>query len=373
MNTLVPVTAHACESLPRKAEFAFVETGESVFVYVDVKDARPFRVMSTATDYRLGDGYRWYQVFCLAFAAVLGWSPILRDALGVKRRSNRRVEKGEDGVRAQMIEEYVIALAMAEEHWLHGEGALPDQLLQEIRQAVAYLEVSRARPEDWQQALAVARSAWQVLAASGDAIVVMDRAKRNLRVTGNADAPVTQRQARGDGSESAARVSVAGQWAFRLRETKAGVVEIYRELAGGAWVNTGSKAEEWSLDPADGFRWHDAFHLANLALVRWSPVCEALCQHEGEAANSLRRQLLEEAIIARAFDVLRTEGPAALDAVANRAEALCETFGEGRIAATSWNKAFHEAWQLRDRLMQTGDGLVLVDADKGTIELRHAR
>ena len=59
------------------------------------------------------DGYRFHDVFHLAFAAVLGWSPITRSLLKRKRRSNPDVDEVEDGGRAKAIEEGISALIFA--------------------------------------------------------------------------------------------------------------------------------------------------------------------------------------------------------------------------------------------------------------------
>ena len=362
--------SHPCESLPKTASFAFVDTGENVLVYVDAKGGQPFHVMRTASDFSPSDGYRWYQVFCLAFAAVLGWSPILRDALGVKRRSNRTVEKGQDGVRAQMIEEYVIALAMAEDGWIGGTAPMSDALLSEIQDAVAHLEAGQFSQHDWHHALDAARRTWRMLALYGDGVVEFDRLNKELRVTNiNKNEKVTP---------SASIYIGSYEWpdikrvCFRLRETKHGVVEIYREIQGGAWINTGSKAEEWSLNPEDGFRWHDAFHLASLAKTGWSPVCLALCQQDGGVSNALRYELLEEAIIARAYQAFCGGGVHEVRQVAKRASQLCATFAGVKIDSTAWEEALLEGWRLRTELMSIGDGKIQVDTASRHIEFRPA-
>jgi hypothetical protein len=52
-------------------------------------------------------------VFHLAYAAVLGWSPVTRKLLDRKRRSNPQVDLAEDGGRAIVIEEGIAAMAFA--------------------------------------------------------------------------------------------------------------------------------------------------------------------------------------------------------------------------------------------------------------------
>ena len=51
------------------------------------------------------DDYRFHDVFHLAFAAVLGWSPVTRALLRRKRKSDPKVDEVQDGARAILIEE----------------------------------------------------------------------------------------------------------------------------------------------------------------------------------------------------------------------------------------------------------------------------
>jgi len=57
------------------------------------------------------DGYRFHDVFHFAYAAVLGWSPVARAIIRHKRKSDPKVDEVEDGGRAAVIEEAVVALA----------------------------------------------------------------------------------------------------------------------------------------------------------------------------------------------------------------------------------------------------------------------
>jgi hypothetical protein len=61
------------------------------------------------------DGYRFHDVMHLANVAHLGWSPVLRGLLNVKRKSNKKTDEVEDGARAKIVEEAVIKA-------IHSEG-----------------------------------------------------------------------------------------------------------------------------------------------------------------------------------------------------------------------------------------------------------
>ena len=99
------------EKFPRRFEVCFVSTsGERLQMYYDGK-----RLGDPLTDNaQEEDGYRFHDILHLAFAAKLGWSPVLRKLLGRKRKSNPRVDEVEDGARAQIMEEAVINAIHAE-------------------------------------------------------------------------------------------------------------------------------------------------------------------------------------------------------------------------------------------------------------------
>ena len=56
------------------------------------------------------DDYRYHDVFHLAFAAHLGWSPNLRALLRLKRKSVKSIDQNEDGARARFLEEGIVHL-----------------------------------------------------------------------------------------------------------------------------------------------------------------------------------------------------------------------------------------------------------------------
>ena len=49
------------------------------------------------------DGYRYHDVFHLAYAAVLGWSPVIRKLMDRKRKSDPQIDRIEDGGRATAL------------------------------------------------------------------------------------------------------------------------------------------------------------------------------------------------------------------------------------------------------------------------------
>lgn len=93
------------EQLPRHMTMVFTERTVAGQSYV-VQQFNGVNIGSRLTDNRLEpDDYRFHDVFHLAFAAILGWSPTLRALLKLKRKSRPEIDENEDGARAGIIEE----------------------------------------------------------------------------------------------------------------------------------------------------------------------------------------------------------------------------------------------------------------------------
>lgn len=123
------------------------------------------------------DGYRFHDVFHLAYAAVLGWSPNIRAFLERKRRSSALLDEVEDGGRARVIEEAVSALAFdyARDHdFLDGVEAVDEDLLRTIVSMTSRLEVADATPRDWERAIFAGFAVWRRVLEARGGIVSID-------------------------------------------------------------------------------------------------------------------------------------------------------------------------------------------------------
>jgi NTP pyrophosphatase (non-canonical NTP hydrolase) len=131
------------------------------------------------------DGYRYHDVFHLAFAGVLGWSPITRAILKRQRRSNPDVDEVEDGGRAKVIEEGISALVFryAKDHnWLEGTQGVSCELLRTIKSMTAHLEVSRRSSGDWEQAIIKGFEVWRQIKKRGGGALLVDLNQRTLTI-----------------------------------------------------------------------------------------------------------------------------------------------------------------------------------------------
>lgn len=129
------------------------------------------------------DGYRFHDVFHLAYAAVLGWSPVSRFLLGVKRKSSKDYDENQDGGRAIAIEEGISALVYSyaeNHHFLEEAKALDYSLLRTIRDLVAKYEVKPLSSSEWQQAILLGFKIWQQLNANKSGLIHVDLDSRHM-------------------------------------------------------------------------------------------------------------------------------------------------------------------------------------------------
>jgi hypothetical protein len=360
--------ALAVEEFPDQVTFALRGDKTSVDIFVEPSFGDPYLLRSGISDCRPGDGYRWYYCFSFSFAAILGWSPITRELLGLKRRSDRRVEKGEDGARAQMIEEFIISCAILDLRKAQRSGAtcrVSDRLVEDARRITCRYDLPRRAAADWRRAFDQGCEAWLALHSAGSGLVRLDVAARQVAVWMDEAEGVSVLGGAPSQDGSADDPPLAPMRCV-LWETKRDVVEMFLPLAGGGLVNVGSKAEEWSHDRSELFRWHDVFHLANLAKLGWSPVMRSLLS--GDAGTvSLRSQILEEAIIARAYADF-TDGNYLLPA-ADFGEELILEYTDLRISAGDLRNSMNIAWDLCSQLSRAGGGVLEIDTGARSIRV----
>jgi NTP pyrophosphatase (non-canonical NTP hydrolase) len=146
------------EQLPRTLDITFSEVLAEGHGSRPVPTVRIHRGASTVGD-PLDDNsddddeYRYHDVFHLAHMAVLGWSPVMRSLLRVKRSTDRDVDRIQDGGRAIAVEEglsaYVFSAARAHTYFRHS-STIPADIIKACQAMTAHLEVSRRTAQDWE-------------------------------------------------------------------------------------------------------------------------------------------------------------------------------------------------------------------------------
>ncbi len=129
------------------------------------------------------DYYRFHDAFHLGCAAVLGWSPILRQLLGRKRKQDDDIDRVEDGARAQAIEEglsaYVFSLAGRFDFFRDVER-VDWELLKTVRRMTQHLEVGDQPPVAWQRTILHTYDVWRALVEHGGGVVQGNLDQRTL-------------------------------------------------------------------------------------------------------------------------------------------------------------------------------------------------
>ena len=112
------------------------------------------------------DGYKFHDVFHLAHLTLLGWSPVMRKLTGRKRKSNAAVDDVEDGGRAIVIDEGIVALVFdyARRHnYLRGLSHVDNELLRTICQLTSGLEVGVRTAGEWEETILRGYEVWRTI------------------------------------------------------------------------------------------------------------------------------------------------------------------------------------------------------------------
>lgn len=175
------------EQLPRRMTIDIYErtVGKQKFVYQRSNGAFVGdRLTDNAAE---PDDYRFHDVFHYAYVAVLGWSPVVRSLLRLKRKSVPKIDEVEDGARATLIEEGVTT-------WLFGQaqqlkffadvkrGGLPLDMLKDVRQFVEGYEAARCPLWLWEEAILQGYAAFRHLHEHRRGRVTIDFPNRRLRI-----------------------------------------------------------------------------------------------------------------------------------------------------------------------------------------------
>lgn len=169
------------EQLPRVFEVAIRDAnGKVELQYGDRRLGNPL----TDNAYE-NDGYRYHDVFHLAYIAVLGWSPVFRskEFFDCKRKSDRRVDEVEDGGRSAVIEEAISAIVFenAERRSFYaGLQTIDYEVLRTIKDLTSHLEVKACSMKEWEGAILQGYEVWRQLSAKGSGTVVGNMHERRL-------------------------------------------------------------------------------------------------------------------------------------------------------------------------------------------------
>lgn len=169
------------EQLPRKMAFHIIENPKTKKVIMKLNG---IKIGNPLTDNRMaGDDYRFHDVFHLAYAAILGWSPTIRALLKYKRKTNPKVDDAEDGFRAILIEEGISTLIFqraARLDFFKSIDSLDYPLLKLIPEFVHGYEVEKCPLWQWEKAILDGFAVFRKLRLHRRGIVTADLKKRSI-------------------------------------------------------------------------------------------------------------------------------------------------------------------------------------------------
>lgn len=171
------------EQLPRQMRVEFIERTVNGRTFV-VQQWNGVNLGSPLTDNRHEpDDYRYHDVFHLAFAGILGWSPTMRALLRLKRKSQPEIDENEDGARANIIEEGVST-------WIFNHGlrkaefrnvtTLDYGLLKAVHELVRGYEVESRPLWQWERAILEGFRVFRALRKHRNGAVTIDLVKRTI-------------------------------------------------------------------------------------------------------------------------------------------------------------------------------------------------
>jgi NTP pyrophosphatase (non-canonical NTP hydrolase) len=129
------------------------------------------------------DGYRFHDVFHLANAAILHWSPVVRALIKHKRKSRPKYDEEQDGGRAIVVEEGLTAWLFSRAKFLNyfeGQSRVSLGVLKVIQDYVAGYEVEQCPLKLWERAILQGYAVFRQIRAAQGGYVVGNRNTRTV-------------------------------------------------------------------------------------------------------------------------------------------------------------------------------------------------
>lgn len=169
------------EQLPRQfsVEFQSISEGKAVMMMMNGL-AIGDRLTDNSND---DDGYRFHDVFHIAGVAMLGWSPVFRRILKLKRKSNSRTDEVQDGARAAIVEEAVLNHIFDYARgckFLDGMQRVDLDLIKRVQKLVRGYEVEECEPWEWKMCILKSYEIFRFLKKQGGGRVVVDADERSI-------------------------------------------------------------------------------------------------------------------------------------------------------------------------------------------------
>lgn len=139
---------------------------EVEFIIVNDESKEKVRVINNTSGKQLGDditdnsheddGYRFHDIFHFGYVAFLGWSPVVRKLMEIKRKSDETTDEVEDGARAAITEElislYIYSFALDHQLFKYSNN-VDTEVLKTVQKLVSGIEVKNCTQKQWETAI----------------------------------------------------------------------------------------------------------------------------------------------------------------------------------------------------------------------------
>ncbi len=171
------------EQLPRRIEMDIAERGPEGRKYVRLR-CNGINIGDRLTDNKAEeDDYRFHDVFHLAYAAILGWSPVIRALFKVKRKSKPNADENQDSARATLVEEGIstwIFSHASKLNYFESISSLDYPLLKTIEAQVKGYEVDSCPLWLWEKAILDGYAVFRCLRSDRSGLVIADLNERAI-------------------------------------------------------------------------------------------------------------------------------------------------------------------------------------------------
>jgi NTP pyrophosphatase (non-canonical NTP hydrolase) len=173
------------ERFPDEFEIEFKsydEDGKKKLIIIDRRDSKPIGDALTDNTYD-EDGYRYHDIFHYGYLAILGWSPVIRKLLSLKRKSIPETDENEDGARSQITEElislYIYHHAL-DHDLLKYISSIDSGIIKKVQSLVMKTEVKDCSGKQWEKAILNSYEIFNKLRENNGGRVLVSKKNRAL-------------------------------------------------------------------------------------------------------------------------------------------------------------------------------------------------
>jgi NTP pyrophosphatase (non-canonical NTP hydrolase) len=177
------------ERFPREFEIAFIP-------FIENKKKKT-KIVNKETGKQIGDaltdnaheddGYRFHDIFHFGYVAYLGWSPVIRKLMKIKRKSHGKTDEVEDGARSAITEELITLYIYnhAQHHQLFKySNSVDTEILLNVRKLVSGIEVKDCTAKQWETAIINSYTVFNELRQNNGGRVMVSIKNRKLTYLG---------------------------------------------------------------------------------------------------------------------------------------------------------------------------------------------